>query len=94
MPPKISHNDCGVTEMERFEGFAGRGVFHRSFPAQANSHLEQMDAAALAAATDGFSDARLLGRGGFGAVYRGELEDGRVVAIDMWSGCCRGSPRS
>lgn len=35
----------------------------------------------LARATDDFSDARLLGLGGFGKVYRGELPDGRTVAI-------------
>ncbi|KAG0536684.1 hypothetical protein BDA96_03G085000 [Sorghum bicolor] len=35
----------------------------------------------LEEATDGFSDSRELGDGGFGTVYRGKLRDGRVVAV-------------
>jgi hypothetical protein len=35
----------------------------------------------LAAATSGFSDANLLGQGGFGHVYRGTLEGAGEVAI-------------
>jgi hypothetical protein len=35
----------------------------------------------LAAATDGFSDANLLGQGGFGHVYRGTVGGGHEVAI-------------
>lgn len=35
----------------------------------------------LAKATDGFSQANLLGQGGFGYVHKGVLNDGRVVAI-------------
>ncbi|BBN18130.1 hypothetical protein MPTK1_8g00010 [Marchantia polymorpha subsp. ruderalis] len=32
-------------------------------------------------ATDGFSDSNQVGRGGYGKVYRGKLEDGTIVAI-------------
>lgn len=35
----------------------------------------------LSMATDGFSDANLLGQGGFGYVHRGMLADGREVAV-------------
>ncbi|KAL8533458.1 hypothetical protein ACS0TY_009736 [Phlomoides rotata] len=37
----------------------------------------------LAGATDGFSDQKLLGEGGFGSVYKGNLADGKEVAIKL-----------
>ncbi|XVF39987.1 hypothetical protein PTKIN_Ptkin01aG0077200 [Pterospermum kingtungense] len=37
--------------------------------------------AELRAATDGFHPSNKLGEGGFGAVYKGNLSDGRVVAV-------------
>lgn len=37
----------------------------------------------LVEATDGFSDQKLLGEGGFGSVYKGNLQDGREVAVKL-----------
>lgn len=37
----------------------------------------------LVEATDGFSDQKLLGKGGFGSVYKGDLQDGREVAVKL-----------
>ncbi|TYH84139.1 hypothetical protein ES332_D02G178700v1 [Gossypium tomentosum] len=45
----------------------------------------QFDFNAVRVATDNFSDANLLGRGGFGSVYKGQLEDGRKVAVKRLS---------
>ncbi|PWA90608.1 leucine-rich repeat transmembrane protein kinase [Artemisia annua] len=41
--------------------------------------------AELRTATDDFSAANKLGEGGFGAVYKGELDDGRVIAVKQLS---------
>ena len=47
----------------------------------ARSRVARVDAAAARAATGGFDDARLLGSGGFGAVYEASLEQFGAVAI-------------
>ncbi|XP_030938601.1 putative receptor-like protein kinase At4g00960 isoform X2 [Quercus lobata] len=36
-------------------------------------------------ATDDFSDANMLGKGGFGVVYKGKLSDGQVIAVKRLS---------
>ncbi|XP_010268934.1 PREDICTED: receptor-like serine/threonine-protein kinase SD1-8 [Nelumbo nucifera] len=43
--------------------------------------LPLFDFYTIATATDNFSDARKLGKGGFGSVYKGELVDGREIAV-------------
>ena len=43
--------------------------------------LRRWTTAQLAAATNNFDPARLLGEGGYGEVYRADLPDGSVVAV-------------
>ncbi|KAG2619184.1 hypothetical protein PVAP13_3NG140845 [Panicum virgatum] len=52
----------------------------RSHP-RPNTGSILFDIAELAKATNGFAERNLVGRGGFGAVYRGVLADGSVVAV-------------
>ncbi|CAN6328191.1 unnamed protein product [Urochloa humidicola] len=52
----------------------------RSHP-RPNTGSILFDIGELARATDGFAERNLVGRGGFGAVYRGVLADGSVVAV-------------
>ncbi|KAJ7953586.1 protein NSP-INTERACTING KINASE 3 [Quillaja saponaria] len=44
-------------------------------------HLKRYTFKELRAATDHFNSKNILGRGGFGIVYRGSLNDGSVVAV-------------
>ncbi|KAK4423043.1 Cysteine-rich receptor-like protein kinase [Sesamum alatum] len=45
----------------------------------------QYDFGKIRAATDDFSDANKLGEGGFGAVYKGKLENGKEIAVKRLS---------
>ncbi|XWS12785.1 hypothetical protein CRYUN_Cryun37aG0120100 [Craigia yunnanensis] len=52
------------------------------------SHEEslQLDFNAVRVATENFSDANMLGKGGFGTVYKGKLQDGQEIAVKRLSG--------
>jgi len=43
--------------------------------------LKRFSLRELQVATDGFSNKNILGRGGFGKVYKGRLADGSLVAV-------------
>ncbi|CAL9042739.1 unnamed protein product [Musa banksii] len=47
--------------------------------------LSSYDLATIKAATNDFSAANKLGEGGFGAVYKGQLQDGRTIAVKKLS---------
>ncbi|XP_010240988.1 PREDICTED: receptor-like serine/threonine-protein kinase SD1-8 [Nelumbo nucifera] len=47
--------------------------------------LPLFDFDTIETATDNFSDANKLGKGGFGSVYKGELDDGQEIAVKRLS---------
>ncbi|KAL7154926.1 hypothetical protein ABFS83_03G037100 [Erythranthe nasuta] len=77
------------------------GIFLRKrMKKRRNPHIEddfstvesiQHDFSKIRAATNDFSDDNKLGQGGFGAVYRGKLVNGREIAVKRLSrGSCQG----
>ena len=48
-----------------------------------SSQAEEFSTAQMHAATNGFAEANKVDEGAFGVVYRGTLEDGKVVAIKL-----------
>ena len=71
-------------------GFLARGnlhiqnfVFPRFFPHKSkHQSLSYQD---LSRATDGFSEANLLGKGSSGSVYKGILSDGIIIAVKVFN---------
>ncbi|ESQ54545.1 hypothetical protein EUTSA_v10024431mg [Eutrema salsugineum] len=49
--------------------------------------LPILDIKMISIATDDFSHVNFLGRGGFGPVYKGRLEDGQEIAVKTLSAC-------
>ncbi|XP_025819837.1 cysteine-rich receptor-like protein kinase 41 isoform X2 [Panicum hallii] len=79
---------CGCCVARRRKGGAGAGQTGGGAGAGASGRAEEgdewslfMDLPVLEAATDGFSDGNLLGRGGFGPVYK----DGQQIAVKKLS---------
>ncbi|CAL5408472.1 unnamed protein product [Camellia sinensis] len=65
-------------------------VHHQNLQARDNLNSQNflfIDLVTLSAATDNFSASNKFGQGGFGPVYKGQLLDGREVAVKRLSSC-------
>ncbi|KAH9602144.1 hypothetical protein KSS87_005686, partial [Heliosperma pusillum] len=72
---------CCVLRRKRWEKVEMSISTHESEDEINNSDSLQFDFETIKAATNSFSDANKLGRGGFGAVYKGLLSSGQQIAV-------------
>ncbi|KAI8024491.1 Protein NSP-INTERACTING KINASE 3 [Camellia lanceoleosa] len=75
-----SDNNCSVVYPEPVS-FPPDGVKDQYDPEVCLGHLKRYTFKELRAATDHFNSKNILGRGGFGIVYKGCLKNGNVVAV-------------
>ncbi|XVF83960.1 hypothetical protein PTKIN_Ptkin16aG0536500 [Pterospermum kingtungense] len=67
----------------------------REFPASANEENPlRLSYQSILKATNGFSSETLVGKGSFGFVYKGVLEDGKIIAIKVLKLLSHGASRS
>uniref|UniRef100_A0A803LL36 non-specific serine/threonine protein kinase n=1 Tax=Chenopodium quinoa TaxID=63459 RepID=A0A803LL36_CHEQI len=82
---RLAHPEIGVTRIMR-----KKTLLQTSIPKEGTMKVEVGDLPVfglenLAIATGHFQDLNKLGRGGFGAVYKGILEDGQEIAVKRLS---------
>ncbi|KAK4753257.1 hypothetical protein SAY87_022055 [Trapa incisa] len=79
--------DAEIAQSELFHGFAAPMEVRMTEEGDlvSSDELPFMDLALVMAATDNFSTANKLGQGGFGAVYKGVLPDGKEIAVKRLS---------
>ncbi|GAB4855520.1 hypothetical protein Ancab_024139 [Ancistrocladus abbreviatus] len=79
----ISHTKINFTDSPDMKNRCIRGGGSRGMPRSKLGGVQVFTYKELELATDNFSEANVIGNGGFGVVYRGVLGDGTVAAIKM-----------
>ncbi|KAL3724524.1 hypothetical protein ACJRO7_029664 [Eucalyptus globulus] len=85
-------------EVAKINGMNGHGGVQSEMHSQGSGDLPVFDGGNVAISidvlrqvTDDFSEANVLGRGGFGVVYEGELHDGTMIAVKRMESAALGN---